>query len=96
MTSLTSLIVPSISDFFCFDSVCRPAKLTCRWVREITKAVSIVCPSMPPAPCDRNPKAAWSSYLNQLEQSKCWKDPTVQQILKFEIDYNTILSRRMP
>ena len=75
--------------------VCRPDKLTCRWVREMTEAIHVVCPSGP-APvltCDKsNPEKSWSEYLQKLGQ--CVDHPTVRRMLEFELDYNDVRNKK--
>ena len=76
--------------------LCRPERLTCRWVREITDSICVVCPSsytclplVPPTP--ENVEVWWNQYWSQLSNHQCIKHPLVQQIIAFEKDYRDFL-----
>ena len=74
--------------------VCRPTKITCRWLQEITEAIHLVCPDAQPVKCGGgsvSPGSLWTDYLDTLQQrTTCATMPKVQQILKFEMDYNDV------
>ncbi len=72
-------------------SVCRPEKITCRWVQEITEAINVLCPQAERVYCTPNhAEALWATYTEQ-ELPKCLHHPKVNQIIRFEIDYNDII-----
>jgi hypothetical protein len=69
---------------------CRPKKLTCRWLQEITHAIHIACPNQPKIThCSQDLEKAWELYKLKLGQS-CQGNKTVKQILNYEIDYNDV------
>jgi len=69
---------------------CRPDKITCRWLREMTLAIHIECPSIQPIEKCTNTETQWSSYLDNLRKNqKCYKK--VEPLLLFHKDYNDIL-----
>lgn len=76
--------------------ICRPQKITPRWINEITKAINKQCPQerelFPIQVSNQdNLESIWNDYIHKLENNKkCIKNPTVQKILKFEIDYNDL------
>lgn len=74
-------------------SICRPERITCRWIFEISEAINNVCKdSNVPAYifCIKKGSAEqeWRHYFDLLSSSNCIKNPTVQKILNFEVDYN--------
>lgn len=71
--------------------VCRPAKPTCRWLKEISHAIHRLCPDVLPInQCHADSVDQWHSYLNNLNfNSQCRRNPKAQQILRFEIDIIT-------
>jgi len=71
--------------------VCRPQTLTRRWVEEMTSAIHILCPEHKPVICkEESPEMAWNTYYQTLSNSKCFRNPYVQKVLAYEIDYNKI------
>jgi hypothetical protein len=73
--------------------VCRPATLTCRWIREITEAICMICPNVKPVTqCQTSEmEACWSKYLQRLSQDDCASNhPVVTSILNFQMDYNDV------
>lgn len=79
------------------STICRPEKLTCRWIKEMTEAIRMACPVGSPDPvlvCN-HPEQVWTEYLTKLEQGQCiQQSPEVRQMLAFELDYNDVRSRR--
>jgi hypothetical protein len=79
--------------------VCRPTVLTCRWLTEMTQAIHTLCPGQPVLLCGKyfpdhdSASTLWDNYYQHLQFSPCMKHPKVQQMLKFEIDYNDILAQ---
>lgn len=74
--------------------VCRPPKLTCRWVNEMARTMGMLCPAAPSPPqcfSTSNTEVLWRIYLSRLQETQCTKLPLVQQVLAFELDYHTIL-----
>jgi hypothetical protein len=69
-------------------TTCRPERLTCRWVKEITESISNVCPSIRRVQKCKDANKEWSRFTSELNKSPCSNHPTVTKILKFEIDYN--------
>lgn len=68
---------------------CRPYKMTCRWVKEISEAIENVCPAQPSVKHCFNPYAAWDAYYADLSKcTQCLTSPRVQGILTMETDYN--------
>lgn len=75
--------------------ICRPKKLTCRWVNEITSAIGKVCPELERVQCskDDSPEEIWVEYMSRLGNSSCKRKKIVKRIMTFEIDYNDILKK---
>lgn len=73
------------------EQVCRPVRLTCRWVREMTQSIHTLCPSILPVVHCTQAEHEWAHYWQQLEKSRCIQDPQVQQVLRYERDYQDIL-----
>lgn len=77
--------------------VCRPKNITCRWLLEITRSISVVCyrnHTLEIQKCTKGQEEAiWKSFMShfKLEHSSCHKNKTVQSILNFDMDYNDIL-----
>lgn len=67
---------------------CRPERLTCRWVKEITESISNVCPSIRNVQKCNDADMEWSKFTSKLNKSPCISHPIVVKILRFEIDYN--------
>lgn len=72
--------------------VCRPQRLTCRWVEEMTAALRRICPSLPrPNPCvPAQAEQVWQEYWSQFSHHQCAHHPIVQQVLAYELDYREI------
>lgn len=63
---------------------------TCRWVKEITRAIWLVCPERPPvSECSSSPLKDWQTYLASLQ--RCARKPRVLDIIEYRVDYNEIL-----
>lgn len=77
-----------------FNSIlCRPPKITCRWIEEMSEAIHTQCPSQPILKCIKgsSPEYLWDIYWKNLQKNTaCINHPTVQKILRFEVDYNQI------
>lgn len=77
------------------QSICRPERLTERWVQEITDAIRHVCLTAPRLSArPTQPESAWKDYVAQLQTHPCSQDPQVQAILSYEIDYRSVYDRR--
>lgn len=75
------------------ERVCRPPRLTCRWIQELTLAISILCPKVPPIQtCPTDLEHLWAQYWSRLSP-ECLAQKQVQQILQYEVDYHEILKR---
>ena len=79
------------------NEVCRPKKLTCRWLREITGVIDTICRHNGMnnigyiAYCNEdNTGKIWETYLKNLHASKCYSNSTVQDILYYRVDYNDV------
>jgi hypothetical protein len=69
--------------------VCRPQKITCRWLKEITMAINRVCPEQEMIKkCEVDLEVQWKDYVTNL---KCQKNGDVRDILEFKTDYNVFL-----
>lgn len=74
--------------------VCRPTHLTCRWISEISEAISKLVPTQKAITECSNLKrneleSLWHQYYETVVQNeRCRAHPLVNQILSGEIDYN--------
>lgn len=82
------------------DGVCRPSRLTHRWVHEMSAAIHRLCPSLSPVPrsttdSDTMPEEVWNQYFNELasKHSQCLQNETVQKVLSYELDYNDLAKK---
>lgn len=74
------------------EEICRPAKLTCRWLREISESIHTLCPSkqiIEKCQVGKEEKM-WNEWLSDLSgECKSSKNfNQIQRILSYEIDYN--------
>jgi len=77
--------------------MCSNTRKTCRWLREISTAVSILCPNL--SIIDKcgtysDNEIIYKMWVKELEKNKCYKNEKVQDILEYKLDYNEILEYR--
>lgn len=70
---------------------CRPSKLTCRWLKEISESINNLCPTQPKIKYCNNLEQQWTEYQQSLTTTlpRCSNKPTVTNILNYNTDYNT-------
>ena len=68
---------------------------TCRWLKEITTAINVICPSQPSIQkCPLNLDLSWNRYLESLQDNpQCFRRPEIQQILTYQVDYHEFLHK---
>lgn len=71
--------------------ICRPQRLTCRWVFEITRAISVICADAPTVSYCKDAEHEWRLYLLQLDHHPCGRNPEVGRVLQYERDYRDYL-----
>ena len=78
-------------------NVCRPKQLTARWVRELSEAMTTLCPQtkfIHSERCEctekRVTETCFKDYLHDLQSSSCYKQKKIEidRVLSFEVDYN--------
>jgi hypothetical protein len=79
-------------------NICRPEKITCRWIKEITESISNVCLEENKVciskiiNCDNmnifELNHIFENYLNIIRTSSCKNSKIVKDILEFNVDYN--------
>ena len=72
-----------------------PKTNTCKWLKEMTSAMNILC-GTPQITCTDNSQVEqlWNNYFANMP-NKCIRKPIVQKVLKYEIDYHDIINNRL-
>jgi hypothetical protein len=67
---------------------CRPEKLTCRWIKEMTEAISNICPTQKRIIKCIDKEKQWNDYYSKLQKTECINYQNISNILNGSIDYN--------
>ena len=71
---------------------CRPVKMTCRWLYEITKAFHIINKDLPiiESCTSKISEELWKNYIkNHIDE--IYKNDTCRSVLSYDIDYHDII-----
>jgi hypothetical protein len=69
---------------------CRPTKITCRWLKEITFSISKIDEHISPiTQCDNDVTLQWENYLID-NREKLMSCKVCQDILAYNIDYRDV------